>query len=449
MSDTQTAQATEKKVSTILCVDDEPSILSALRRVFRAQGFQVRVAEGGRAGLTMLESEPIDLVISDMRMPEMDGVAFLEKVRQGWPDVMRLLLTGYADITSIMGAINRGEIYRYIAKPWDDNDILLIVRSALHQRSMELEQKRLQALVQAQNEELKTLNASLEIKVQERTADLKTANTSLNHANERLKNNFITSIKVFTSLIELRDSKLAGHSRRVADLARRIALRLGLSNKQVQEIFVAALLHEIGKVGFDDVLMGIPVVMMSTKQLEVFRKHPTLAMHMLMPLEELKGAAEMIGGQLERFDGGGYPHQLSEQQIPIGSRIIIAACDYDSLQIGVLGQRQLDAREALAAIVRGSGHRYDPLVVQAMVVLVGERGDSVPISVAEKPTEMQVKTNDLRAGMVLSRDLMTSHGLLMLTAGHVLDDAVINKIADFQKTVGIKFTVDVWREAPT
>lgn len=183
----------------------------------------------------------------------------------------------------------------------------------------------------------------------------------------------------------------------------------------MQEIFVAALLHEIGKVGFDDVLMGTPVVMMNTKQREVFRKHPILTMHLLTPMEELKGAAEMIGGQLERFDGGGYPQQLAEQKIPIGSRIIIAACDGDSLPIGVLGQRQLDAREAQAAIVRGSGHQYDLLVVQAMVVS--------------------------------SRDLMASHGLLMLTAGHVLDDAVINKIADWQKTVSTKFTIDIWRDA--
>ena len=212
MSENESVAVPDVQSATILCVDDEPGILSALRRLFRAKGFQVQIAEGGKAGLALLETQPFDLVISDMRMPEMDGAAFLEQVRLRWPDSMRLLLTGYADITSVMAAINKGEIYRYIAKPWDDNDILLIVRSALQHRLMVLEQARLQALIKQQNAELKTLNASLEVKVQERTKDLQ-------QAVDRLKSNFVTSIKVFTSLIEMRHKDLAGHSRRGADLA--------------------------------------------------------------------------------------------------------------------------------------------------------------------------------------------------------------------------------------
>jgi HD-GYP domain-containing protein (c-di-GMP phosphodiesterase class II) len=225
-------------------------------------------------------------------------------------------------------------------------------------------------------------------------------------------------------------------------------MRLGLSNKQVQETFIAGLLHEIGKVGFDDELMRTPVVMMNTRQLGVFRKHPTLASQMLMPLDELKASADMIGSQLECFDGDGYPYQLAAQKIPIGARIIVAACDYDSLQIGVLGQRQLDAAEAQAALVRGSGRRYDPVVVQAMLALLGDRTDAVSNSGVDKPAEMRVKVHDLMAGMVLSRDLMTSHGLLMLTAGHVLDEPVICRISDFEKTIGMKLIADVWRPDP-
>lgn len=432
--------------ATILCVDDEPSILSALRRLFRARGLQVKVAEGGAAGLALLQTESIDLVISDMRMPEMDGVTFLEQVRQRWPDTMRLLLTGYADVNSIMGAINRGEIYRYIAKPWDDNDIVLIVQGALRHRALELEQKRLQSLVQQQNDELKALNASLEVKVQARTADLNRANVALNTANERLKGNFITSIRVFSSLIELRDSKLAGHSRRVADLARRIAQRLGLDNKQSQEAFVAGLLHEIGKVGFDDVLMDTPVVMMNTRQLEIYRKHPVRAAQMLMPLEELKSAVDAIASQLERFDGGGYPSQLAREQIPLVGRIISVVSDFDSLQIGTLGQCKLNAKEALASIVKGSGRRYDPLVVEALVALQSDSGDTVAPAASEKLTELALKSPDLRAGMILSRDLITSSGLLMLTTGHVLDDAVIRKISSFEKSMGLKLVTYVWRD---
>ncbi len=447
MSDTD-KPAANLMSATILCVDDEPSILSALRRLFRARGLQVKVAEGGAAGLALLEGEAVDLVISDMRMPEMDGVTFLEQVRQRWPGTMRLLLTGYADVNSIMGAINRGEIYRYIAKPWDDNDIVLIVQGALRHRAMEVEQRRLQALVQQQNDELKALNASLEAKVQVRTADLARANGALNAANERLKGNFITSIRVFSGLIELRDSKLAGHSRRVADLARRMAQRLGLDNKQVQETFVAGLLHEIGKVGFDDLLMDTPVVMMNTRQLDIYRKHPVRAAQMLMPLEELKSAVDAIANQLERYDGGGYPAQLSKEQIPLGGRIISVASDYDSLQIGTLGQCKLSAADALGTIVKGSARRYDPMVVEALVALQGDAPSQTLLAAAEKSTELPLKTADLRQGMVLSRDLMTASGLLMLTAGHVLDDPVIRKINSFEKSMGLKLVTHVWRNNP-
>ena len=431
---------------TILCVDDEPSILSALRRLFRAKGFQVRVAEGGQAGLEVLATEPIDLVISDMRMPEMDGVMFLEQVRQRWPDTMRLLLTGYADITSIMGAINRGEIYRYIAKPWDDNDIILIVRSALQQRAMELEQRRLQKLIAAQNEELKVLNFSLEVKVAERTAELKQANGALVAANEQLKNNFITSIKIFTSLIELRGSHLAGHSRRVADLARRLANKLALGNKSAQELFVAGLLHDIGKVGFDDDLLNTPVVMLTTAQLQAFRKHPARAAQLLFPLPELKGAAEIIAAQLERFDGAGYPDALLGNKIPLGARILLVASDYDSLQIGTLAQRKLAPSKALDAIIDGSGKRYDPDVVSALVGLMGDAGPSTAAAQPHVETVRQVR--DLLPGMVLARDLITPSGLLMLTAGHLLDDMVIGKIMDFERSMGLHLMVDVEPDRP-
>ncbi len=438
-----TAFAT-KPGATILCVDDEPGILSALKRLFRARGYKVLVAESGQAGLALLEAEAVDLVISDMRMPEMDGVVFLEHVRQRWPDILRLLLTGYADINSIMGAINRGEIYRYIAKPWDDNDILLIVGAAIERSVLEKEKKRLEALVHQQNEELKTVNASLEIKVQARTIELKQANSSLQSANERLKNNFITSIKVFTSLIEMRNGNLAGHSRRVADLSRRIAQKLELDSKQVQEMYVAGLLHGIGKVGFDDELLNTPVVMMNTRQLEAYRQHPLRAAQLLMPFAELKASIEIISAQLERYDGAGYPNRLLEQAIPLGARILAVASDFDDLQFGMLAQRCMDAKRAQAVIFQGGGRRYDPLVVDALVVLHG--GMTREEVQKEQSQEKSVRTLDLQPGMMLSRDLITPNGMLMLTAGHVLDDAVIRKIHDFERSCDLELTAEVWKE---
>ncbi len=434
--------ATGSKRPVILCVDDEPSILSALRRLFRAHGFAVVAAESGQAGLDLLETEPIDLVISDMRMPHMDGVVFLEHVRQRKPDILRLLLTGYADLASITGAINRGEIYRYIAKPWDDNDIILTVQDALDRTALLQEKRRLEALVTAQNEELKVVNASLEVKVQARTAELKQANVALHGANERLKANFLTSIKMFTGLIELRDNRLAGHSRRVADTARRLAHALALDNKQVQEIFVAGLLHAIGRVGFDDELLQTPVASMTPRQLEVFRKHPLRAEQLLMPLAELKSTVEIIAAQLERFDGSGYPLGTSGKHIPLGARILAVARDYDSLQIGLLEPRLIGRQEAQDLIRQRSGHRYDPVVVTAFLDLSRDLAqDDLPVSTA---TTRSVSSRDMAVGMVLARDMTSPTGLLLLTAGHVLDDAVIRKIAGFEHSIGSKLSATIW-----
>ncbi|WP_058051149.1 response regulator [Janthinobacterium sp. Ant5-2-1] len=157
---------------TILCVDDEPNILSSLRRLFRPHGYRVLTADGGAAGLALLESETVDLVISDMHMVHINGAQFLAQVRQRWPGIMRLLLTGYADIQSILDAVNHGEIYRYLTKPWNENDIVLVVRHALERRAQEQEKLRMETLTAGQNMELQALNACLEAKISMRILSL-------------------------------------------------------------------------------------------------------------------------------------------------------------------------------------------------------------------------------------------------------------------------------------
>lgn len=423
---------------TILCVDDEPNILSSLRRLFRTEGFQVRTAVGGAAGLALLESEPVDLVISDMRMPEMDGTEFLQQVRERWPDTVRLLLTGYSEVTSIIGAINRGEIYRYITKPWDDHDIVLIVRQSLERKALDLERKRLERLTVSQNDELKVLNTSLESKVAARTAELAVSNDALQGANERLKANFVTSIKIFSTLIEMRGGNLAGHSRRAADLSRKIALAMKLDNRVVQEIFVAGLLHEIGKVGFADELLKTPVAMMTPAQLDAYRKHIVQAEQLLMPLVDLKGPTEIICAQFERFDGSGFPDKVAGGQIPIGARILAVASDFDSMQIGTMTQRKLTPEDAKVIIVHGSGKRYDPEVVAAFAELHG--GGQREDADMGRGGEMSVLASDLQVGMTLARDLITPSGMLMLSTNHILDERLIGKIRNFQKSSGMQLT---------
>jgi len=154
-------EQTTQPSHTILCVDDEQNILSALRRLFRPAGYIILLADSALKGLQILEQNPVDLVISDMRMPEMDGARFLAEVKCRWPDTVRILLTGYADMESTVAAINEGGIYRYIAKPWEDNDLRMTVQRALDHKDAEIKRRQLLDLTHRQNEELKALNASL------------------------------------------------------------------------------------------------------------------------------------------------------------------------------------------------------------------------------------------------------------------------------------------------
>ena len=157
--------APEGAKATLLLLDDEPSVLNALRRLFRAPGYKVLQSTSAAEALGLLRDNPVDLVISDMRMPEMDGAHFLEAVRLHDPSVVRMLLTGFSDISSTIAAINKGEIHRYIAKPWDDQDLLRAVREALAQRNLVQENARLQQLSTSQNEALRELNLTLEARV--------------------------------------------------------------------------------------------------------------------------------------------------------------------------------------------------------------------------------------------------------------------------------------------
>lgn len=413
----------------LLCVDDEPNILSALRRLLRPHGYQVTIAGSGAEALAIMEEQAFDLVISDMRMPEMDGARFLEQVKRRWPDTVRLLLTGYADVTSTVDAINKGEIYRYISKPWDDNELLLIVRQALERKALEREKIRLELLTARQNEELRDLNANLELKVMERTVELR-------KAHDKVKTSFLTSIKVFANLIELRGSNLAGHSRRVADLGRKIANRMELSPADSQDVFLAGLLHDIGKIGLPDLLLVKPVPQMTGEELGQYRKHPVKGEQSVMALEELRGAARIVRSHHERFDGQGYPDGLMGDSIPLGARILCVANDYDGLQIGSLSVRRYTEEDAKKLIAEGKGKRYDPQVIEAFLDILGK------VEVRDTG-EVELGVADLKPGMILSRDMLSRDGVLLLAADYILDANLIRQIRDYAASENIVMRIQV------
>jgi response regulator RpfG family c-di-GMP phosphodiesterase len=429
--------AAAPRAGTILCVDDEPNILSALRRLFRGQGYEVLTEESARAGLAVLAARKVDLVISDMRMPGMDGAQFLEQARVLWPDTVRLLLTGNADVGQIVGAVNRGEIYRYITKPWDDHEMTLVVRHALERQALEVDRRRLETLAADQNEQLRELNQSLEAKVASRTEELRKVLDNLVVSNDKLKRNFLTSIQVFSSLIELRGGNLAGHSRRVADLARRLALKLGLDARETQQIFIAGLLHNIGKIGFSDSLLEMAVPRMNGELLGLYRSYPARGEQLLMPLEDLREAATIVRAHQERFDGEGFPDRLAGLDIPTGARILALASDYDNLQIGTLSERQLRPEQAAQIVIESRGKRYDPSVVAAFEEVTTGR---TPV---ETTRDQALPVASLRPGMRTTRDLVTREGSLLLSVDHVLTARMIQQIGDYERTSGTSFSVFV------
>jgi response regulator RpfG family c-di-GMP phosphodiesterase len=427
--------------TTLLFVDDEASILSSLRRLFRPHGYRILTAGGGADGLGVLEKEKVDLVISDMRMPEMDGAQFLEQVRSRWPEVVRILLTGYADISSTIAAINRGEIYRYIAKPWDDNEIVLTVRDALERQRLELENARLDTLTKQQNDELKALNASLEQKVAERTAQLQQTLGSLEQAHKALNKGFMTSVRVFSGLLELRGGRLAGHGRRVAEQARVVAQRMGLSEGDSQDVLLAALLHDIGKIALPDELLGKPFNVLSGQSRAEVMKHPLIGQNILMGIDQLHSAAKLVRHHHENFDGSGYPDQLAGIAIPVGTRVLTVVNDYDALQMGTLTQRALNAAEAASFLVENRGKRYDPAVVDTFMRLLAETHK-------EAITEVPMRIAQLRPGMILAKDLTHRDGYLLLARDHALDAAVIGELKRLEEADGASLTLYIRQENP-
>ncbi len=432
-------QAAPEASATLLFVDDEANILSSLKRLFRPQGYRIFTAESGAQGLEIMARETIDLVISDMRMPEMNGAQFLERVREGWPEPVRILLTGYAEIGATIEAINKGHIYRYISKPWEDNDITLIVKHALQQKTLEWEKQRLEELTRKQNEELKELNASLEERVKARTEEVRQTMGFLEVAHEKLKKNFITSVRVFSNLIELRNPSKSGHSRRVADLARALAQNMGMSAVEVQEVFLAALLLDIGKIGLPDRLLDKPFSGLTVDERAEVVKCPMKGEMALMALDQLHGAAKLIRSYRERFDGMGYPDRLSGLSIPLGARILALAEDYDIALTGTVFVKPMKPAEAGLLIQDGKSKLYDPAVVEAFM---SELDKARSVS-SEAVTELVLRSDRIRPGMTLSRDLMSRTGEMLLSKEYVLNEQLIEQIRGIERMDGHPLTICV------
>lgn len=413
---------------TVLCVDDEPNILSSLKRALRG-GCKVLTAGSGAQAIEVLQSQDVDLIISDMRMPGMDGAQLLEHAHQNWPQTVRILLTGYADMGATVAAINRGRIFRYINKPWDDGELQMTVRQGLERQALEREKQRLEALTRVQNDQLIEINAQLEHRVQERTAEV-------TQAHEKLKRSYLNSIKVFSNLLEMRGGRLAGHGRRVADVARKLAAKMKLSSEDQQHVFVAGLMHDIGLLALNDTLLAKPVSKYTPDESTLYRQHTTAGEQSLMALDDMTPVGSIIRAHHERFDGFGFPDRKAGADIPIGARILAVADAYDELQTGQLADITVTAQEARTLMRRGGGQQFDPDVLDAFLDLTEPNRPASQDSVT-------LPTVDLMSGMVLATDLVSARGILMLTAGQQLTASLIQSIRSFEQREGSHLQLNI------
>lgn len=406
-----------KETMKVLFVDDEENILRSLGRLFMDEKFEVLTAGSGEEGIRILETvSGMGVVVSDQRMPGMAGTEFLFRAREIAPDAIRMLLTGHADIKAAIDAINRGSASRYISKPIENDELLQIIRDGVARYALIMENRRL-------SDELRQWNESLRERVMAQTTQIRKNNEELRLLNDRLGKSYRGVIQSFAKLLELRDRESRDHAGNVAVLAAGAALNLGLSPEEVETVRVAALLHDIGKIGMSDSHLGFDFSSQEGEGIEEFRQHPVRGQTALDSVEDLRGAGLFIRHHHERFDGGGFPDGLAGEDIPLGSRII-ALTDFADR---AMARGEDGGAERCLKMMEGElGKRFDPALFRHVAKPV--RTLYADLRPRTTLVERELSPDELLTGMVLAQDVVSGTGLLLLNRGVALDRMKIQAI---------------------
>ena len=405
----------------ILFVDDEENVLRSLKRLFMSEDYTVLTALSGPDGLAVLKEVEVPVIVSDQRMPIMTGAEFLEKSRELSPDSVRIILTGYADVEAAIGAINRGGAYRYVSKPWNDNELLLVIKDAFDKYRLVKENKYLTKLTIQQNDELKKWSTELEFYVQQHTIELTNQNKELKKLNAKLKNNVSEVLGSLSGLIELRNRSMRNHSNNVALLSKSIAEEIGLTSLETETIAVGAQLHDIGKIGAPDIILIKNIDELSSDEMAEYVKHPIRGQAAIDGIEDFRGPGILVRHHHEWYNGKGFPDGLKGENIPIGARIISIA---DSLDRTLQGEmRSIDT--ALIQIKSMLASQFDAALYAPLEKAARKLFSSI---IRNDIVEIELNTKDLSPGMILSRDVSTGTGLLLLRKGTVLNEKNIETL---------------------
>lgn len=430
-----------KDKDIILVVDDENSIVNSLTRLLRREGFHPISATSGHEGLELLKKmeTPVALIISDQRMPEMTGDQFLEKAKELAPEALRFLLTGHADMDTLIAAINKGQVHRYIAKPWNDKDIVMQVSQAIEHFNIIKENKSLHELTRRQNQELASLNHQLEKKVAER-------GRVLLKAHEELKTTLLDGFRLIISMVEMLNPSFGEYLNHVSVLSKRVGQDMGLDQDACSQIELAGMFHDIGLIGMPESLLIKDKTEMDHDEYQLYIQHPYLLAICFESTPLLAQISKIIMSHHENFDGSGYPIGLTGEEIPIGARILAAVSDYcrivdtwptDPSEIRQKATKrygndvadQLIATEseallkevATAVLAKGTRNRYDETVIESLERVLTTFQTEPP-----KPTKLTI--HDLKEGMILAEAVLLKDGKSIMSKGIRLSQRLIESL---------------------
>jgi response regulator RpfG family c-di-GMP phosphodiesterase len=362
----------------VVVVDDDDLILRALARILEASGYEPRCYLQPEQALAAIEADRPTVIISDYMMPGMDGVTFLKQARSRAPHAVRILCTAAEDFRVALQAVNAGEVYRIISKPWHQQELLATVNQAAEAARLRRENERLTAEVQRQNARLRDVNLNLEEKLRQRTQML---------------------LEGLIAALDYRDAETQWHSRRVSLYARRLAQQLGVLEPELTIIEHGALLHDIGKIGVRDRVLLKPGPLSTDEWIEM-KRHPELGWALLQRVDYLRPASVVVLQHQEKWDGTGYPAGLRGDGIGIGARAFHVVDTLDAITSDRPYRRARGFAEARAEIVRCRGSQFDPRVVDAFLAIPEEEWERIRLDVetvavlsadlAERPPGLEV-----------------------------------------------------------